>query len=200
MTQEEQQVSSTDDSTDNSGRRVTPDEDPAAVTKDPAATPKPDKAKSGLKGAGSKDPAQLAADIEKTREELAETLDAIAEKVSPKRVAKRTTKKVTDAVKDTATSAKDKVSGATSGRSDTSWAPDPGAVSDVTAVPELPPTAPVEVPTLQTTTYVPPQVTTPPGASMSTYTTSGSLLKPEYIVAGVVAGLLAWFLLRKRRR
>jgi len=196
VTQEEQQVP-TDDSTDSSGRRVMPEDDPAAATKDPAAAPKAAKAKTTLKGAGSKDPEQLAADIEKTREELAETLDAIAEKVSPKRVAKRTTKKVTDAVKDTATSAKEKVAHATAGKSDTSWAPDPGPASN--AVPELPPTAPVEVPTLQTTSYVPPQVTSAPSGSMSTYTTSGSLLKPEYVAAGVAAGLLAWWLVRKRR-
>jgi hypothetical protein len=48
----------------------------------------------------SNDPEELAEQIEKTREELAETLDAIADKVSPKRVASRTTKKVGDAVKD----------------------------------------------------------------------------------------------------
>ena len=49
-------------------------------------------------GATSNDPEVLAAEIEKTREELAETLDAIADKVSPKRVASRTRKKVGDAV------------------------------------------------------------------------------------------------------
>lgn len=50
--------------------------------------------------ARSKDPEVLAAEIERTREELAETLDAIADKVSPKRVAGRTKKKVGDAVKE----------------------------------------------------------------------------------------------------
>jgi gas vesicle protein len=49
---------------------------------------------------GSNDPEVLAAEIERTREELAETLDAIADKVSPKRVTARTKKKVGDAVKD----------------------------------------------------------------------------------------------------
>lgn len=196
MTQEEQQVATTDSS------RVTPDEDPAAVTKDPAATPRPAKSKAALKGAGSKDPEQLAADIEKTRAELAETLDAIAEKVSPKRVAKRTTKKVADAVKDTASSAKDKVSHTGGSKADTSWAPDPGATSvadpALQPAPELPSTAPVAAPGLQTTAYVPPQVTSPPGG-MATYTSSGSLIKPQYVAAGVAAGLLAWLLVRKRR-
>lgn len=50
----------------------------------------------------STDPEALAADIERTRTELAETLDAIADKVSPKRVARRTGKKVGDSVKETA--------------------------------------------------------------------------------------------------
>jgi len=52
---------------------------------------------------------ELVAEIEKTREDLASTLDEIAEKVSPKRVAKRTGKKVADQVKETAASAKDAV-------------------------------------------------------------------------------------------
>lgn len=45
-----------------------------------------------------KHPEVLAAEIERTREDLAQTLDAIADKVSPKRVADRTRKKVADAV------------------------------------------------------------------------------------------------------
>ena len=55
------------------------------------------------------EPAALAAEIERTREELASTLDAIADKVSPKRVAKRSTKKVADSVKETAAHAKESV-------------------------------------------------------------------------------------------
>lgn len=42
------------------------------------------------KGSGSPDPEQLVQDIERTREDLAETLDAIADRVSPKRVVDRT--------------------------------------------------------------------------------------------------------------
>ena len=67
-----------------------PNRDPATATKDPDAKPK---AKGEPTAPRSNDPDQLAAEIEKTRDDLAETLDAIAEKVSPKRVAKRTTKK-----------------------------------------------------------------------------------------------------------
>lgn len=62
----------------------------------------------------SNDPEALAAEIEKTREELAETLDAIADKVSPKRVASRTKRKVGDAVKDGAEGAAATVKAGTS--------------------------------------------------------------------------------------
>lgn len=65
-------------------------------------------------GTTSNDPEVLAAEIEKTREELAETLDAIADKVSPKRVASRTKKKVGDAVKDGAEGAAATVKAGTS--------------------------------------------------------------------------------------
>jgi hypothetical protein len=185
-----------------------PNEDPATVTKDASATPKAAARKKAPAKAANPD--QLAADIERTREELAETLDAIAEKVSPKRVAKRTTKKVADAVKETAHdaadavketahTAKDKVTGSSSGSSlakgGTDWAPDPGAgeVTAPTIVRDLPQAGGVEVPSLPTTTYVAPAVTSP------TYTSSGSVVKPQYIAAGAAAALLAWLLVRKRR-
>ena len=56
-----------------------------------------------------KDPAVLAADIERTREELAGTLAAIADRVSPKQVAKRTRQKVGASVKETAGKAEEKL-------------------------------------------------------------------------------------------
>lgn len=52
----------------------------------------------GTSGATSQDPDALTAEIERTREDLAETLDAIAERVSPKRVASRTRVQVGEAV------------------------------------------------------------------------------------------------------
>jgi hypothetical protein len=52
----------------------------------------------GSSGATSQDPDALTAEIERTREDLAETLDAIAERVSPKRVASRTKVQVAEAV------------------------------------------------------------------------------------------------------
>ena len=42
----------------------------------------------------AQDPDELQAEIERTREELAQTFDAIAEKVSPKRAVSRTTTRV----------------------------------------------------------------------------------------------------------
>ena len=139
--------------------------------------------KGGLGPSPSNDPDRLAADIERTREELAETLDAIAEKVSPKRVAKRTTKRVATAVKDTAhdaatsvkdtaVSAKEKVTGGSA--------------------------AQVEAPTVPTTSYAAPGAPYPV-TPFTTYSSSGSVFKPQYVAAGVLAALLAWLLLRKRR-
>jgi hypothetical protein len=67
-------------------------------------TPKADDKGSGDKGSGDKgaspDTEVLAQEIEQTREELAETLDAIAEKVSPKRVVARNKKAAKDGAKD----------------------------------------------------------------------------------------------------
>ena len=57
----------------------------------------------------SSDPDVLVAQIEATREDLAETLDAIADKVSPKKVAARSRQKVTDTVKEKAATAKEVV-------------------------------------------------------------------------------------------
>jgi len=122
--------------------------------------------------AKSSDPERIVADIERTREELAETLDAIAEKVSPKRVAKRTTKKVADAVKETAHDAKEKVTGGHGPKAD--WAPDPGPAPVAAAAPSY--------------------VTTP-----ATYASSEPKVKPEYVAAGVAVAVLGFLLLRRRR-
>lgn len=90
-------------STDGSKGRTAPaagsDEAPAARRARTAAEQRHEVA------AASNDPEVLAAEIERTREELAETLDAIADKVSPKRVAGRTKQKVGDAVKEGADTA-----------------------------------------------------------------------------------------------
>ncbi|MDT7573209.1 MAG: hypothetical protein QOE05_3383 [Actinomycetota bacterium] len=175
-------------------------EEKDVAANDPVAKPKAPR----KKAAPAADPEQIAADIERTREELAETLDAIAEKVSPKRVAKRTTKKVTDAVKDTAhdaadavSHAKDKVTGGgTAAKPATDWAPDPGkdAVTAPVAVPDLTSDERREVTALPTPPSAPSGVVAYPSEP-----DSGSLIKKEYVVAGAAAGLLAWLILRKRK-
>ncbi|MCA1711538.1 MAG: DUF3618 domain-containing protein [Actinobacteria bacterium] len=161
-------------------------------------------AKGGRAKKAAPDTEAMAADIEKTREELAETLDAIADKVSPKRVAKRTTKKVGNAVKETASdaaqavkegagAAKDKVS-----RSEQSWAPGKPKPVEV-APPEgdathplpLPSAAPVELSEIAPAASY-------PSLSTSTTTPPASLVKPEYVVAGAFAALIAWLLVRRR--
>ena len=58
----------------------------------------------------SQDPEVLAAQIEATRDDLAETLDAIADKVSPKKVAARGRQQVKETVREKAALAKEVVS------------------------------------------------------------------------------------------
>ena len=73
---------------------------------------KPSSAKASSGKTPAKDPEVLAGEIEKTREELAETLDAIADKVSPKKVADRTKRKVKDGASDAVAAVKETASGA----------------------------------------------------------------------------------------
>ena len=215
---------------DNAGTPVPPTADPTAAAGAPAAPKKRASraAKPAANANAKPDPDALAAEIEKTREDLAETLDAIAEKVSPKRVAKRTTKKVTSAVKDTAhdaasavkdtaSSAKDKVSGGS--RSEQSWAPPAPKVR--------PPVAPVPDVTAEDATHPLPLPATGSEPAEASPTpaevvaareepwyapaprearpavvppaSTGSLVRPEYVAVGAAAALVAWFLVRRRR-
>ena len=145
------------------------------------------------------DPAALAAEIEKTREDLAGTLDAIADKVSPKRVAKRTSKRVAASVKEGATAAKDSVvEGAAAAK---------GAVRDLAGKPSLTATPSIESPpgpdpeTLPIAGLPPVEAVVLPGlAPVSAYGSAGSKLTKEYIVAGALALGLLMLLLRRRGR
>lgn len=74
---------------------------------EPARRPRTAAEQRADRASGSNDPEVLADEIERTREDLAETLDAIADKVSPKRVSERTKKKVTDSVKEKTDAAKE---------------------------------------------------------------------------------------------
>ena len=161
----------------------------------------------------SNDPEELAAEIERTREELAETFDAIADKVSPKRVAGRTKKKAGDAVKagaeqaaanvkagaaqlkdaalekketlqDTRTALQDKVG---AGSSSTQSLPTPVAGSGVAAAVDGAPVA------------VPPSDLRP--VSTPSYGVSSSTKLGPPAAAGAAAAVrLVLLLLRRRRR
>ena len=172
---------------------------------------------------------ELVAEIEKTREDLASTLDEIAEKVSPKRVAKRTGKKVADQVKETAASAKDVVvetaATAKGVAADTVDAarkkggraadpvPAPVAPAASTSLAEALAEEPAEVPGLVPATDLPPAAAvevpalstawsgpTPVAGSLSGGAPAGrGLPVPAPVLLGVVLVVLA-LLVRRRRR
>ena len=142
----------------------------------------------------SPDPAQLVAEIERTREDLAETLDAIVDRVSPKRVAQRSAvrlKEVTATTKvvvlEKAATVKalatEKVAAA---RGTGPERAAPAAVLDSPAgSTPLPPTTGVAIPGLSTR---------PTAGSSEIYG-----VPREAIAAGVAAALVVLWLLRRRR-
>lgn len=166
---------------------------------------------------GSQDPEVLAKEIERTREDLAETFDAIADKVSPKRVAQRTTESVKATVKEKAGQARE-VLGEKAGQAKEAAGHAKDAVAEkaasartavqertssagepalpVAAEPEpgvdplLPSTAGVEVPVLSpkpVPTYGPDAYSTTPAV-------------PKEALIGGVVGLLVLLLVWRRRR
>lgn len=166
-------------------------------------------AKTGKPEAGkSPDPEVLAGEIERTREELAETLDAIAEKVSPKRVAGRTKKKVGDSVKQgthdavesvksTAGEAAEAVKGGVSAVKEKVGGD--GGDGDAPRGPLTPATS-VEVDSATPLGAVPVE---PAGAEAPAYTRTLPPAAPSRlpVVAGAgVALLVLLFLMRRRRR
>ena len=177
---------------------------------------------------GSDDPQVLVEEIERTREDLAETLDAIADKVSPKRVAARTKKQVSEVVKDTAAEAsatvkekaatasaavsagaaslkttaehaKETVQEKVSGTTDsTTVAPTPGALADVGDLSGDSTTAALD----------PAGAEIPPLPALGTASTSGGSVPtygaspgvPKELLAGVSAGLAVLLLVLRRRK
>jgi hypothetical protein len=191
------------------------------------AEAKPEKADATAAGkGGTPDTEVLAQEIEQTREELAETLDAIAEKVSPKRVVARNKKAAKDGAKDavevvkeTAASAAETVKGGVasvkekvSGDSDPVRSPltpatsvEVGSASPLSddtvslSVAEVP-VEPAPTPgALADAAYT---VTEPAGSETPSYPVSlppaGPSKTPVY--AGAGAALLVLLLLLKRRR
>ena len=188
----------TDDSTGTDGTAEEPVEGSWSPRRSKAAAKKTGE---GANGKGkSTDPEVLAGEIEKTREELAETLDAIAEKVSPKRVTARTKKKVgeaasgaVDSVKGSAGHAADAMKGAASKGKTSSDAEPPLSVAEV----------PVEVaPTPGALADAAVTPVEPAGAEAPLWTTP---LPPESpsrlpVYAGAGAALVVLLLLMRRRR
>jgi hypothetical protein len=147
---------------------------------------------------------ELASDIEKTREELAQTLDAIADRVSPKKVAERTKAQVRVTVKDgvakgqvavkagaasaaesakgAVEAAKEMVSGGGSvpatAAPPPAVAPSPGALADASLAP----------------------VAAPYGAEVPTYYAPAPSPSRAPLVGGVGAALLVLLLVLRRRR
>ena len=191
----------TDDSTGTNGTSDEPVEgswSPRRSGTAKKATP----AKGSANGKGkSADPEVLAEEIEKTREELAETLDAIADKVSPKRVGARTKKKVgeaasgaVDSVKESAGHAADAVKGGVAAaKAKTTTDEPPLAVAEV----------PVEVaPTPGALADAATTPVEPAGAEAPLWTTT---LPPESpsrlpVYAGAGAALVVLLLLLRRKR
>lgn len=153
------------------------------------------------KGGASPDPEALVEDIEHTREELAETLDAIADKVSPKRVAGRTKKKVGDAVKEGTHDAAESVKSAASGAAE-------AVKGGVAAVKEKasgdtdPVAAPASTPGALADAAVTP--VEPAGSELPSYSTTSVAAPPASrapMLAGAAAALLVvLFVMRRRRR
>ena len=160
--------------------------------------PPPGRARaSGESRVASPDPATLVAEIERTREGLAETLDAIADKVSPKRVVKRTTQKVTGSVKETAILAKEAVvekaiaaKEAVGEKAAAVKAHEPVAPQEVVPAPILP--GPMVPPPPGLRALAPPLSVPAPA--------NGPLVRKEFVAAGVGAVLVALFVVGRRRR
>lgn len=164
--------------------------------------------------ASSQDPEVLARQIEDTREDLAETLDAIADRVSPKRVASRTRESLAETVKEktaqakvavngTTTAAKrlvnDKTAAAKQAVEQRRQSSGPTAASNASSVrldADLPPVSGVEVPGLAPRTGG--------GAVRPTSSSAGSSSPlagvPPQALAGAGAAVVGLLLLLRRRR
>lgn len=143
----------------------------------------------------SNDPEVLATEIERTREELADTLDAIADKVSPKRVAGRTKKKVGDAVKDGAEGAKETVRAGTAAVRGAATGAKETVEEKVASGQDEPAAAPLDVTTPAYAPATPPLHPVPAVPAQSS-----SLVGPPALAGAVAALVVALLVLRRRRR
>lgn len=193
----------------------------------------PKRSKSSAKKADpspAPDTEQLTQEIDRTREDLAETLDAIAEKVSPKKAVTRTKKKVgnavkegandaVEAVKDTAGGAADAVKGGVAavkekvtGDADAPRSPLPPATlaeagaasppSQQTVSMPLPDVAPAPVSTTGSLADAASTSFEPAGAETPSYPSALPPAEPSRlpVLAGAGAAVVVLLLLMKRRK
>ena len=161
----------------------------------------------------AKDPEVLAADIERTREELAQTLDAIADKVSPKRVARRTSKRLGESVKEGAGRAEEAFKTGAAAAVET--VRDAAETVKEKVAPSLDPvtTTGLHEPVVVVSSSGPPVVTAPVLRSQDTVAVSSAGAElPTYrpytpppasrlpVYAGAAAALVVVLLLLRRRR
>lgn len=187
--------------TKNSAGPGNPSSDLAVAARDarsvPAPLPAAERKARAAAAEHAQNPDALAADIERTREDLAMTLGAIAEKVSPKKVVARTRLQATEKVKGTtgnalaavrasALAAKARVTSDSAAAKAKVIAALPAGVGG-----QLPPTDAVSVPDLPSPSYQAP-LTSP------LYSASVSVIRPEYVAAGVAAAVVAWLVVRRR--
>ena len=181
-----------------------PNLDLAVATRDESAVPAPvsqaERKARAAAAQNAKNPDAIAAEIEQAREDLAVTVAAIADRVSPKKVVGRTKVRLTEAVKGgtataveqvktTALTAKEKVTTGSVAAKDKVVAALPAAANPALGLPSA---SGVAVPDLPPPSYRAP-------LSSPIYTSSGSLVRPEYVAAGLAAALVAWLLVRRQR-
>ena len=146
----------------------------------------------------------LASDIEKTREELAQTLDAIADRVSPKKVAQRTSDQVRVSVKEGVAKGQVAMKAGAASASETAKGAVEAAkemVSGNGAVPAAaaPPPAVAPTPGALADASQPP-VAAPYGAEVPTYYAPAPSTSKAPLIGGVGVAVLVLFLVLRRRR
>ncbi len=153
------------------------------------------------------DPEVLATSIEQTREDLAHTLDEIADKVSPKRVTRRATKKVADTAKDKAATVKEVVAEKAADAKDAVLDAKDAAVDKVSELTHHDEPDGVDVMSVHEPVvngaYAPGPVLTDQPLRPTTsdpYATADAGVPKEYLAAGGAAAVVLLLLLLRRRR
>ncbi len=154
------------------------------------------------------DPEMLVASIEQTRDDLAHTLDEIADRISPKRVTRRTTKKVTETAKETAATVKVVVAEKAADAKDAVLDAKDAAVEKVSELTHHNEPVGVDVesarePVILGAPATGPVLTDQPlrPTTSDPFATADAGVPKEYLAAGgAVAAVLLLLLLRRRRK